>query len=585
MTQPSPLLTVSDTILWLKVILSAATLVLLYVRYKRGSASAVSSSALPFRARALIVLAVLFSFAIFHNLGTYRSGTFVHYGEMFHYYLGPKYFKELGQYELYNAVIVADAEQDNALAGLPFYTDLRTYQNAPRATAIRDAERLRGLFSKERWSAFKNDVSFFEKATGMPRAPGLLVLLTDHGYNASPVSTLVLGILTNAIPVTQIHLLVSLDVLLVAAMIALVFRTFGFDVGALFAACFFVNILNDHEYISGSLLRYDWLFCIVAAVCLLEKRRYASSSFLLALSAMIKVFPAVLFYGIAVAIFQKWRSTRALGENFKRFILTAGVTGVVLFLLPAVYLGSVLQPWREFSAKTALHDSGVYVNHLGLRGIVIFEPSHLSLERFAETYKSSYTNDIVRHWQDVKEEEFRQKKPIVVVSSLFVLACVTAIIWRRRSEVESVLWPLFLIYTTSYPSHYYYTFLCLFVLLFFRRANSLSAFVPLCLLLIFNIAALVTDHFGPSPIVFYTLVNIYLFVCLAAILAFELYSTGFGRGSVGTVASSSPLNKTRGEVKRRRRQNRAHGNRRGIARMTVGFTMHAMRWSRPAHRG
>jgi len=189
---------------------------------------------------------VLLAFAVFHNFGKPRSGTFVHYGEMFHYYLGSKYFNELGYYELYKAVIVADAEQDNVLAGLPFYTDLTNYKNLRRDTAVRDATRVRGLFSEARWSAFKDDVAFFKTATGMPRSAVLFVLLMDHGYNASPVSTAVLGAITNVVPVTQLPLLASIDVLLVAAMIGLVFWTFGLEMGAVFSVYFFVNILNDH---------------------------------------------------------------------------------------------------------------------------------------------------------------------------------------------------------------------------------------------------------------------------------------------------------------------------------------------------
>jgi hypothetical protein len=540
MIPSTPLLTFSNTILWLKVLLTAATLVLLYFRYRKGTTPGASSKAYPFRTRAIIVLAVPFSFAVFHNLGTFRGGTFVHHGEMFHYYLGAKYFKELGYYELYNAVIVADTEQDNALARLPFYTDLRTYQNTQRETVLKDRDRVTNLFSKERWDAFKHDVSFFKQATGMPRSPGLLFLLMDHGYNASPASTFVLSILTNVIPVTDLRLLALLDVVLVVAMIDLVFHTFGFDMGALFSVYFFINMLNDHEYISGSLLRYDWLFYIVLAVCLLEKGRYASSSFFLTLSAMIKVFPAVLFYGIGVTIVRKVKTTRTVDKKSVRFILTAALTGLVVFLLPAVRLGSVVQPWKDFATKTELHDSGVYVNHLGLRGIVLFEPSHLSLNRFAETYKNDDTDDIVRHWQDVKEQEFKQKKPAIVFLSLFVLICLTVIIWKRKeSESESVLWPLLLIYTMSYPSHYYYTFLCLFILLFFRRTDPLSAFVPLGLLLLFNIGALVTDYFGPSPIVFFTLINIYLFICLSSILGFELYTNLFRKRPVGTVVTAA----------------------------------------------
>jgi hypothetical protein len=65
------------------------------------------------------------------------------------------------------------------------------------------------------------------------------------------------------------------------------------------------------------------------------------------------------------------------------------------------------------------------------------------------------------------------------------------------------------------------------MLLFFRRANSLSSFVPLCLLLIFNLCALVTDFFKPSPIVFFALLNIYLFICFFSILGYELYTNLF----------------------------------------------------------
>ena len=543
MATSDPLLTSSDTIVWLKVILTAASLGWLYFRYRNRNAAGASAKTYSPTTKVLVVLAVLFSGAVFHNCGKPRSGTFVHYGEMFHYYLGSKYFEELGYYELYNAVIAADAEQGNALARLPFYTDLTTYQNVSRETALHDIERVKRPFSQERWAAFKHDVAFFKEATGMPRSPAFFFFLMDHGYNASPVSTSVLGVLTNTVPVTQLWLLAALDVLLVAAMIVVVFCTFGFEMGGLFSVYFFVNILNDNGYISGGILRYDWLFCIVAAVCLLEKRRHAASSSLLTLSAMLKVFPAVLFYGMGVAMVRKLRATRTVDKESIRFVAAAAVTGLSLFLLPALYLGSALQPWKDFSAKTSLHDSGVYVNHLGLRGMALLEPSHLSLDSFVETYKHGASNDIVRNWQDAKEREFQQKKPVIAFGSLLVLVCLTAVIWKRKERAsESMLWPLLLVYTMSYPSHYYYAFLCLFILLFFSRANSLSAFVPLSLLLSFNIVALVTDSFSPSPIVFYTLVNIYLFVCLASILGFELYEDVFRKTPNVTVARSE--NKT-----------------------------------------
>jgi hypothetical protein len=548
----SPALLSFGTVQWLRIIITTATLVLLYLRYKEGRTSGLSFKEYSLPNRVIIVSAILFSSAVFHNVGTLRGGTFVHYGEMFHYYVGPKYFKELGYYDLYNAVIAADAEQGNALADIPFLTDLHTYQNIQRDRVLGEAARVRNLFSEERWNAFKDDVSFFKTATGMPRLPGLRALVMDHGYNASPVSTFVLGLLTNAVPVAKLWLLAVLDLLLVAAMMGLVFLTFGFETGALFSAFFYANVLNDYDYISGGLLRYDWLFCIVTAVCLLKKGRYASSSFFLTLAAMMRVFPALLFSGIAISFYRKMKATGTIDRKFKRFVFAAGITGLLLFLLPVVSLGS-RQPWNDFFTKTQLHDRGVYVNHVGFRGVVLFEPSHLSLESFAETFKNPYTSDIVRYWQDVKEKELTRKRGFIAFCALLVFASLDAIIRKRKErESKSVIWPLLLIYTMSYLSHYYYAFLCLFILLFFRRKDPLGGFVPLCLLLVFNIVSLLTKVSEPSPIVLYTLINIYLFVCMASILAFELYSNGFGKRRLATAAGHSSPHGPR-EVKQRRR--------------------------------
>lgn len=526
----SPLLSVNNTILWLKIAISAATIVFLYLRYRSGRTSELPSRTLSFRARARLVVAVLFSFGVYHNLGNFRGGGFVHHADMFNYYMNTKYFNEVGYFDLYDAVIVADTEQGNQLARLPFYTDLKTYQNTQREKALEGAGRIRSHFSRERWSAFKDDVAFFKTATGMPRSPGgLMFLLMDHGYNGSPVTTLILGTIANKVPVTRLQSLAYLDVLLMLAMGGLVFRTFGVEMGALFSTYFCTNVLNAADSVSGSFLRYDWLFYIVVAVCLLERKRYASSAFFLALSAMLRVFPAALFYGMAVIIFKNARATRAVDKRFTRFILAAGVTGAALFLLPAVSTRSVLQPWKDFSQKIELHDRGVYVNHLGLRGIALYESNQLSLDSFVQIYQSTRTPDIVRHWQNVKEAELKEKRPALAFASFLVLMGLGAIIWKRESETEAILWPLAFVYAASYPAHYYYSFLCLFVLLFFKRPNSLEAFVPLCLLLCLNIAALVTDYGGASPIVFYTLVNIYLFVFFSSVLGFELYTNVLGK--------------------------------------------------------
>src|SRR5262245_33012252 len=147
----SRILAVNDTILWLKILLSAATIVFLYFRYRSGRTPESSSKTPSFRAKAMLVLGAVFSFGVYHNLGNFRGGGFVHVADMFNYYLNAKYFDEVGYSDLYDAVIVADTEQGNQLAGLPFYTDLRTYQNTHRDSALQSAGKIKSRFSSERW--------------------------------------------------------------------------------------------------------------------------------------------------------------------------------------------------------------------------------------------------------------------------------------------------------------------------------------------------------------------------------------------------------------------------------------------------
>ena len=101
---------------------------------------------------------------------------------------------------------------------------------------------------------------------------------------------------------------------------------------------------------------------------------------------------------------------------------------------------------------------------------------------------------------------------------------------------------------------------CLFILLFFKRPNSLTAFVPLCLLLALNAAILVTDYFLPSPIVFYTLANIFLFVCLASILGFELYANVLRQRPLAAAAVIEPPY-VPNDGKRRERQRKTRARR------------------------
>lgn len=76
---------------------------------------------------------------------------------VFHYYLGSKYFKELGYYDLYTCALEADGEGNNVWKTQELVRDLSTYKLVERAELPACP---RGNFSSQRWESFKND--FFE---------------------------------------------------------------------------------------------------------------------------------------------------------------------------------------------------------------------------------------------------------------------------------------------------------------------------------------------------------------------------------------------------------------------------------------
>jgi len=104
--------------------------------------------------RALLVAlaaTAAFSVPVYFNFFNYHFGGFVNPHEFFHYYLGSKYAREVGYFDLYNAALVADAE-----TGLLFkpadgqIIDLSTYgyRSVPSVLAEGDLGEIRDLLDR-----------------------------------------------------------------------------------------------------------------------------------------------------------------------------------------------------------------------------------------------------------------------------------------------------------------------------------------------------------------------------------------------------------------------------------------------------
>src|SRR5688572_3062636 len=110
---------------------------------------------------AFIVLAALMVFA-WCNYGTFNGNglKLIHHHEQLHFYLGAKYQAEVGWFDLYRAVVLADAETTRSVR-IDQLRDNSTFELEPVSKAFAERDRIVGRFTPERWEQFKRDWVLF----------------------------------------------------------------------------------------------------------------------------------------------------------------------------------------------------------------------------------------------------------------------------------------------------------------------------------------------------------------------------------------------------------------------------------------
>lgn len=223
-------------------------------------------------------------------------------------YLNAKYADELGTLDLYPCVILADHENDG-----PWFPNegdrylaqreddarhvVRSIAHAlDRGRTVRDTR-----FTPERWAAFSHDLLVLQREA-RPRMSAAMwrELIRDHGYNGTPVWTTIAAPLAAAVPVEAVKLLGGLDVALIVAATALVAWAYGRDVAGW--ALFWMTVTFSMRWpvVSWVFLRYDHLFALVAALCLLRRGRPGLAGVFAGTAAALRVFPTVWCWGMAV---------------------------------------------------------------------------------------------------------------------------------------------------------------------------------------------------------------------------------------------------------------------------------------------
>ncbi len=223
--------------------------------------------------------------------------------DTYHYYLGAKYFDEVGYYDLNPASVLADAE---AKAG-PHNRGVKRYRSQtekgyrprPIEHALKRGKQVRDeKFSPARWQAFSHDFLYIQRECRMGRGSWKTILM-DRGFNAPPFWIAVARPVASIFPVEWIEFVCLLDILLLLAALTLVSRAYG-RVTALWAAFFTLASFSLRwPELGGCFLRFVWISCLMAAMALIKLARPVAAGVCTGLAGMVNVFPWIFLFGPA----------------------------------------------------------------------------------------------------------------------------------------------------------------------------------------------------------------------------------------------------------------------------------------------
>ena len=393
----------------------------------------------------------LLAFATYFNFGSFHFSNYVHGWDVFHYYIGAKYFPELGYERLYECVAIADAEDGlRRRVELRKLTDLRTNELVTASSVLAEPMRCKSHFSDERWLSFKADVGYFRSHENPKRWDDTQ---TDHGFNGTPAWTVAGFLLANLAPASDasILLLTLLDPAYLAAALWLVRRAFGWRTAALAMLVFATNFPSRFYWTGGAFLRWDWIFYTVAAIACLKLDRPFLAGLALGYAALLRIFPGLLVAGPALALGWHVLRTRRLEPTYLRFFAGAAVAVVLLVALSLPIAGT--SGYREFVQNSVKHTATPLTNYMGLRTLVAYRPSevgrHLRTDRDVDPWGK---------WKSARLRAFEQAKPAFCLLFVGYVALLAFAVRGQPAWLAAALGatvPAFAVELTSY----YYAFL------------------------------------------------------------------------------------------------------------------------------
>jgi hypothetical protein len=435
----------------------------------------------------LLAAVGILSFCAYFNFGSFHFGNYFHVWDTFHYYIGTKYFKEMSYDRLYECVAVADAEDPSLRRRVELRKIMNLDTNMMESTAdiLAHPEKCKAHFTPERWESFKHDIGYFRSLHGTKRWEEAQ---TDHGYNATPVWTILGSFLANLGPASDglvRNFLIRIDPIFIIGMSLMTWWAFGWRTLCV-SLCVFATCFPCRFYwTGGAFLRWDWLFYFVGGVCLVKKEKPLLGGLFLGYSALLRVFPAFCLVGPALVVAQQLLGERAPGRpwwkpqpfasarelfaridrRYLRFFAGLAIVGVLLVPASLVATNGV-SSYVAFYKNSKKHNLTPLTNYMGLKTVTIYRPSEVG--RFL---KNDKLEDPWGHWKQVKLETAKRSSFLLHLAQLAFVV----LLWRALRGVEP--WVALSMGTMMMAimfelTCYYYSFMFVVAFLYEKRKEA-----------------------------------------------------------------------------------------------------------------
>jgi hypothetical protein len=141
-----------------------------------------------------------------------------------------------------------------------------------------------------------------------------------------------------------------------AAMWWFIWKTFGWKLACI-GLVIWATPPNVFDYLGGSFLRWDWLFCLGLAICFMKREQWTAAGGLFGYAVASKLFP--IWFGVALGLragITMWRDKK-IHEKYWRFGLGAVAVGAAAVMLSSAMFGGTWV-WSDYKRRidTAVHE-------------------------------------------------------------------------------------------------------------------------------------------------------------------------------------------------------------------------------------